>query len=484
MALRRAWGADMSDPMKTPGASTEDRDAAVREWEHQINSPLLADTSKKRASGIAIAVIAAAVMAVIWYMKHTSAEASQPKADVEQSIADRKPVPKLKEVSTAAVPAVAASEPHAAPGSAAQADDPLMAQREEAQRQRQEQERKLLAARLKSAIMAQSGQGQTSALGTTPAVVSGDGQPDASGLGGGGERGAQDSNSRFARAVSGGGVAVSKASQIADLDYKVLQGKLIEAVLEPRAISDLPGTICATVQRDVYGAQGRKALIPWGSSVCGVYSAELRKGQDRLFAVWNTVRRPDGVQVTLDSIGADQLGTAGMGGVVDTHFAQIFGMAALLSIIGAGSSTVGVGGGDQYNSAAYYRQSVQQAAAQTSQQILQPYANMPPTVTVPAGSRVRIYVNRDLDFTPIYQAEIEASRHVKKDSYYAEQIVVPRLSFSLLFGGDSGESGGRHSRLRARDVPDRDDLAARGPGRNHCDDDSQAVVGQDDIARV
>lgn len=226
----------------------------------------------------------------------------------------------------------------------------------------------------------------------------------------GAERGAQDSNSRFARAVAtNGAVPVSVANRIDHLEYKVLQGKLVEAVLEPRAVSDLPGTICATVQRDVYGAQGRKALIPWGSRVCGVYSAELRKGQDRLFAVWNTVRRPDGVQVTLDSIGADQLGTAGIGGVVDRHFAEIFGVSTLISIVGAGAANVGVSGSDQYNSAAFYRQSVQQAAAQTSQQALQPYLAIQPTVTVPAGERIRMYVNRDLDFTQVYRDEIDAA---------------------------------------------------------------------------
>ncbi len=207
------------------------------------------------------------------------------------------------------------------------------------------------------------------------------------------------------------GGAVSKANQIDNLPYKVLQGKVIEAVLEPRAISGLPGMLCATVQRDVYGAQDRNKLIPWGSRVCGVYSAEVRKGQDRLFVVWNTVRRPDGVQVALDSAGADQLGTAGMGGIVDTHFAEIFGMSALLSIIGAGASNAGVSSGDQYNSAAAYRQTVQQAAAQTSQSVLQPYINISTTITVPAGSRVRIYVNQDLDFAPLYKDEIAAAKH-------------------------------------------------------------------------
>ncbi|AXQ11703.1 TrbI/VirB10 family protein [Xanthomonas oryzae] len=398
----------MSDQTNKP---QEDREAAVREWEKQANASLVADDRKKKMSGIAIAAIAAAGLAAVWYMKHSGSEPAKPAGNSELSIPERKPVPKLKDQEPASV-AEATSAPAATPANATQADDPMKAQREQMEMQRREQERRMLEARMKSAIIPPNSNNQA-AVSAQPVGDSGDpGQSNAGLLGGGsGDRGAQDPNSRFARAVSGDGVAVSKANQIDNLPYKVLQGKLIEAVLEPRAISDLPGMVCATVQRDVYGAQDRNKLIPWGSRVCGVYSAEVRKGQDRLFVIWNTVRRPDGVQVALDSAGADQLGTAGMGGIVDTHFAGIFGTSALLSIIGAGASNAGVSSGDQYNSAAAYRQSVQQAAAQTSQSVLQPYINIPPTITVPAGSRVRIYVNKDLDFTSIYKNEIDAAKH-------------------------------------------------------------------------
>ncbi|AKM33203.1 type VI secretion protein (plasmid) [Pandoraea faecigallinarum] len=394
----------MSDPARQP---EEDREAAVREWEQHHNHSLVADGRKKKAGGIAMVAVAAAVLGAAGYIKHVSSEPAKPAGNSELSIAERKPVPKLKDQEVAGVP-VAPSAPAApaavatTPASATPGDDPMAAQREQMAMQRQEQARRMLEARMKSAIIAPNTNNQA-------AGVRGDaGQTHAGTLGTGG--GAQDPNSRFARAVSGNGVAVSQAKQIENLPYKILQGKLIEAVLEPRAISDLPGMVCATVQRDVYGTQGRHRLIPWGSRVCGVYSAEVRKGQDRLFVIWNTVRRPNGVEVALDSAGADQLGTAGMGGRVDTHFAEVFGMSALLSIIGAGAATVGVNPVDQYNSAAAYRQSVQQAAAQTSQSVLQPYINIAPTITVPAGSRVRIYVNKDLDFTPVYQADIDAAR--------------------------------------------------------------------------
>ncbi|VVE59103.1 TrbI/VirB10 family protein [Pandoraea sputorum] len=398
----------MSDPARQP---EEDREAAVREWEQHHHHSLVADGRKRTAGGIAMVAIAAAVLGAAGYIKHVSSEPAKPAGNSELSIAERKPVPKLKDQEVAGVPVAASASvapvaPATTPASATPGDDLMAAQREQMELQRQGQARRMLEARMKSAIIAPNGNNQA-------AGVRGDaGQTHAGTLGTGG--GAQDPNSRFARAVSGNGVAASPAHQIDNLPYKILQGKLIEAVLEPRAISDLPGMVCATVQRDVYGAQGRHKLIPWGSRVCGVYSAEVRKGQDRLLVIWNTVRRPDGVEVALDSAGADQLGTSGMGGLVDTHFAEVFGMSALLSIIGAGAATVGVNPADQYNSAAAYRQSVQQAAAQTSQSVLQPYINIAPTITVPAGSRVRIYVNKDLDFTPVYQADIDAARAAAK----------------------------------------------------------------------
>ena len=389
----------MTDPTTTP---QEEREAAVREWEKQTHSSLLANGRRIKISGVAISAIAVAVLGAVWYLKYGDSDSAKPAANTSLSIPERKPVPKLKDQPPENAPAPI-------PVGEKPVDDPLKLQREQMEMQRLEQERRMLEARMKSAIIPPHTSNPAAAT-VQPTEEGGTPTPGTAGvLGGSGDRGAQDANSRFARAVSGNGVAISQAQQIDLLPYKILQGKLIEAVLEPRAISDLPGMVCATVQRDVYGAQQRNPLIPWGSRICGVYSAELRKGQDRLFVIWNTVRRPDGVQVALDSAGADQLGTTGLGGTVDTHFAKIFGMSALLSIMGAGASNAGVGSGDQYNSAAAYRQSVQQAAAQTSQSVLQPYLNIPPTITVPAGSRVRIYVNRDLDFSPIYQDEIAAS---------------------------------------------------------------------------
>lgn len=395
----------------------ENRNASIKEWEEKQTS-IIAEKGKNKVTGISILIIAGLALGAVWYSKNSGANPNETKqSEEDSSIPDRKTVSNLKDNTPAAnVPSVSnsntASNSTSDKKESSTENDPSKLQQAQLEMQRKEQARKMLEARLKSSIIPTNTSNLQSTAPTTSQesgestshlqTVHLDNEQNAETAQG---KGAQDANSRFARSVSGGGVPVSHATQITNLEYKILQGKLIEVVLEPRAISDLPGMICATVQRDVYGSAGQIKLIPWGSRVCGLYSAEIRKGQDRLFAVWNTLRRPDGVQVTLDSIGADQLGTAGMGGEVDNHFAQIFGMSALLSIIGAGAANVGVSTGDQYNSESYYRQSVQQAAAQTSQHILQPYLSIPPTVTIPAGSRIRIYVNRDLDFTSIYQAK-------------------------------------------------------------------------------
>jgi type IV secretion system protein VirB10 len=176
-------------------------------------------------------------------------------------------------------------------------------------------------------------------------------------------------------------------------------------VIDPRVTSDLPGQICGSVDSDVFGEQDREKLIPWGSRVCGVYRAQIRKGQTRVFVVWNRLVRPDGVALSIDSPGVDQLGTAGMGGRVDNHFLEIFGNALMISIIGAGASNWGVSSYDRSNSASVYRENAQGAFADTAGTILEQYANIPPTIITDHGSVAKIYVQRDLDFSALFVSE-------------------------------------------------------------------------------
>jgi type IV secretion system protein VirB10 len=105
------------------------------------------------------------------------------------------------------------------------------------------------------------------------------------------------------------------------------------------------------------------------------------------------VLRSDGVSVQLSSAATDQLGQAGLGGKVDTHFLRRFGAATLLSVITgaidyavntAGSGQVLVGSTAQAN--------------QLASIALQRQIDIQPTIKVAQGTPVRVFVARDLDF--------------------------------------------------------------------------------------
>ena len=204
--------------------------------------------------------------------------------------------------------------------------------------------------------------------------------------------------------MTGRAVATVAPRKLGNLECLALQGKLIDAQLETAINTDLPGQIRAVVSTPLFAEQGREPLVAPGSRLNGVYNSAIRKGQVRVFAVWNRLIRPDGVEITLDSAVADALGRAGLAGETDNHFAQIFGMSALLSIIGAGAGSAGVSEDARYNSANAYRQEIQQSFARTADRVLEPYANIPPTISVPQGERIKVFLNRDLDFCSLKAA--------------------------------------------------------------------------------
>ena len=213
-----------------------------------------------------------------------------------------------------------------------------------------------------------------------------------------------DPNRAFSRQMSGQVVATAFPRRLGNLECLALQGKLIDAQLETAINTDLPGQIRAVVSSPLYAEQGRDPLIPPGSRLNGVYNSAVRKGQVRVFAIWNRLIRPDGVEITIDSNVTDALGRAGLAGETDNHFGQIFGMSVLLSIIGAGAGTAGVSPDTGYNSAEAYRSEVQRSFARTSDRVLEPYASIPPTNTVVQGERIKVFLNRDLDFCQLAAA--------------------------------------------------------------------------------
>ncbi|MBR7989478.1 TrbI/VirB10 family protein [Burkholderia cenocepacia] len=394
-------GRDPADlPPESPAGDDDPVEQRARAAAALRRESLAANKNQGQAK-IAMTIGSVVLMGMVgvfaWKRTHSSPEpAPQQSASVkiDETAGPAAPLSESKKAEVAAS-SPAASSPVAVADT--RSDDQLEAERRrraiaaaeaETARLKAEQARQI---RLKSDVFDSEG-------------ASGDSDPSAGGNGdsparSGGDRAVNDPNSAFARSVSSEGIAVAKVQKFDRTECKIMPGQIIEATLRPRATSDLPGAVTFLVTRDTLGHQGRIPLIPWGTVITGRTNPVVRAGQERTFMPTATALLPNGEAVQLGSSVSDQLGTSGIDGDVDRHIGQIIGMSAVLSILGAGAATAGVSSDSGNNSAATYRQGVQQSFAQSSQQLLGGYANIPPTITNPQGSRVRIQVEQVLDFS-------------------------------------------------------------------------------------
>jgi type IV secretion system protein VirB10 len=189
------------------------------------------------------------------------------------------------------------------------------------------------------------------------------------------------------------------ASRLDNPATTVIQGTLINAVLETALDSTRPGQTRAIVTRDIYGFDGTRLLIPRGTRLYGTYEADVSEGQKRARILWTRLLRPDGVSVALDSPAADPLGRAGVAAKVDNHFFQRFGNALLGTPANIGSALVtrSVGNAPVVVAVPGSTQAVAQPVLQNSGQIN-------PTLTVRQGTRITVFVQHDLDFSSVEAA--------------------------------------------------------------------------------
>lgn len=175
----------------------------------------------------------------------------------------------------------------------------------------------------------------------------------------------------------------------------VPQGTLIAAVLETALDSTQPGQTRALVSRDVPNLAGGPVLIPRGSRLYGEYRGELGAGQKRAMIQWSRLETPDGVSIAIDSPAADQLGRAGIKGKVNSQFAARFGGALLQSVIDVGAFAA-----VRSLSDSPFFVAVPGAVQQGSST---PLLGQPPrpTLRVRQGTRISVFVARDLDFTGV-----------------------------------------------------------------------------------
>ena len=182
--------------------------------------------------------------------------------------------------------------------------------------------------------------------------------------------------------------------------YVIYEGLTLDTVLMNRLDGDAVGPVKVLVSNPVYSHDHQHVLIPEGTIVLG----EARKigaagfGQQRRISVaFHRLLMPDGYSVDLDQFhGLDQIGEEGLKDLVNNHYLQIFGTSIALGVIAGGGSNLTSSGPHSFTNGAA------SSVSQSATTILDRFIQIPPTITIREGHRVKIYFTQDM-LLPAYE---------------------------------------------------------------------------------
>ncbi len=188
--------------------------------------------------------------------------------------------------------------------------------------------------------------------------------------------------------------------------FVIYEGLTMDAVLMNRLDGDAAGPVKALVSNPVYSHDRQHVLIPEGTIVLG----EARKigssgfgQQRRLAVVFHRLLMPDGYSVDLDQFhGLDQIGEEGLKDKVDNHYLEIFGTSIALGII-AGAGEISEGGyGVSESGSQAFTNGATASVANSASTVLDRFLQIPPTITIREGHRLKVYFTQDL-LLPAYE---------------------------------------------------------------------------------
>jgi len=182
--------------------------------------------------------------------------------------------------------------------------------------------------------------------------------------------------------------------------YLVYEGSVLDTVLMNRLDGDAAGPVKVLVSNPLYSHDRQHVIIPEGTVVLG----EAKKigtagfGQQRRMAVaFHRLIMPDGYSVDLDQFhGLDQIGEEGLKDKVNNHYLEIFGTSIALGVV-AGASEITQGGGTLTTSGSQaFTNGTAASVSQSATSILDRFLQIPPTITIREGHRVKVYFTQDL----------------------------------------------------------------------------------------
>jgi type IV secretion system protein VirB10 len=199
-------------------------------------------------------------------------------------------------------------------------------------------------------------------------------------------------------------IAAARASILQHPELTVPVGARIPCIPEMPIDSTVAGFFSCITPVDVRGSTGTVVLMERGTRIVGEVRSGLTSGARRLFVVITQALTPGGVQMELNSPGADVMGQAGLDGEVDSHFFERFRGAMLLAFLDTGlqaaatvaSNALNDGGGVTFNQ-------FQSGGQRATSQAMESDINIPSTLRRNQAEPMTVFVARNLDFSDVYR---------------------------------------------------------------------------------
>jgi type IV secretion system protein TrbI len=182
--------------------------------------------------------------------------------------------------------------------------------------------------------------------------------------------------------------------------YLVYEGSVLDTVLMNRLDGDAAGPVKVLVSNPLYSHDHQHVIIPDGSVALGEAKKTGSAGfgqQRRMAVVFHRLIMPDGYSVDLDQFhGLDQIGEEGAKDKVNNHYFEIFGASIALGVI-AGADEITHGGGTISTSGSQaFTTGTAGSISQSANTILDRFMQIPPTITIREGHRIKIYLTQDM----------------------------------------------------------------------------------------
>lgn len=199
-------------------------------------------------------------------------------------------------------------------------------------------------------------------------------------------------------------MAAARATVLRNPELTVPMGTRIACIPEMPIDSTVAGFFSCITPVDVRGSTGTVVLMERGTRIVGEVRSGLARGSRRLFVVMTQALTPGGVQMELNSPGADVMGQAGLDGEVDSHFFERFRGAMLLAFLDTGlqaAATVASNALNNSNGVTFNQ--FQSGGQRATSQALESDINIPSTLRRNQGEPMTVFVARNLDFSDVYR---------------------------------------------------------------------------------